>query len=71
MIRRLKAEVLTELPDKNRQKITLETDGAMVKEIKQVLDKNNISKMETFFSEFMYNKGQNGQGSDEENGDKR
>lgn len=58
MIRRLKAEVLTELPDKNRQKITLETDSAMVKEIKQVLDKNNISKMETFFSEFMYNKGQ-------------
>ncbi len=29
----------------------------MVKEIKKVLDKNNINKMETFFSEFMYKKG--------------
>lgn len=34
----------------------------MVKDIKQVLDKNNISKMETFFSEFMYNKGQGEEG---------
>jgi hypothetical protein len=58
MIRRLKAEVLTELPDKNRQKIILETDNNIVKDINKVLDKNNISQMETFFSEFMYNKGQ-------------
>jgi|LakMenEpi03Aug12_release.lakeMendotaPanAssembly.Ray.scaffolds.fasta_scaffold4855973_1 hypothetical protein len=58
MIRRLKADVLTELPDKNRQKIILETDNNIVKDINKVLDKNNISQMETFFSEFMYNKGQ-------------
>lgn len=58
MIRRLKAEVLTELPDKNRQKIILETDNNIVKDINKVLDQNNISQMETFFSEFMFNKGQ-------------
>lgn len=46
------------MPDKNRQKIILETDNNIVKDINKVLDKNNISQMETFFSEFMYNKGQ-------------
>ena len=39
----------------------------MVKDIKQVIDKNNINKMETFFSEFMYKNGEN----NEEAGEKR
>ena len=34
MIRRLKRDVLTQLPDKQRQKIIVETDKAVIKEIK-------------------------------------
>ena len=34
MIRRLKKDVLTQLPDKQRQKIYVETDKAIIKEIK-------------------------------------
>jgi SNF2 family DNA or RNA helicase len=45
MIRRLKKDVLKELPDKNRQKVTLETDSSVVRNIKDILEKNNINKM--------------------------
>lgn len=38
MIRRLKKEVLTQLPDKQRQKILVETDKNTVKEIKELLN---------------------------------
>jgi len=34
MIRRLKKEVLPQLPDKQRQKIVVDTDNKIVKEIK-------------------------------------
>lgn len=34
MIRRLKKDVLTQLPDKQRQKIMVETDKNIAKEIK-------------------------------------
>lgn len=37
MIRRLKKDVLKELPDKNRQKVTLETDSSVVRNIKDIL----------------------------------
>jgi SWI/SNF-related matrix-associated actin-dependent regulator of chromatin subfamily A-like protein 1 len=37
MIRRLKKDVLTQLPDKQRQKIVVETDKGIVKEIKELL----------------------------------
>lgn len=55
MIRRLKKDVLTELPDKNRQKVIVETDSSIVKSINQLLSNNNIDHMETFFSEFLNN----------------
>ena len=38
MIRRLKKEVLTQLPDKQRQKIFVETDKTVIKEIKELLN---------------------------------
>ena len=38
MIRRLKREVLTELPDKQRQKVVVETDKNIVKEINNLLN---------------------------------
>lgn len=41
MIRRLKKDVLTELPEKQRQKIIIETDKAITKEIKYLLNKNH------------------------------
>lgn len=37
MIRRLKSEVLSELPEKRRQKIEVSTDEAIVKQIKSIL----------------------------------
>ena len=37
MLRRLKKEVLTDLPDKQRQKVMVQTDKAKVKEIKELL----------------------------------
>lgn len=37
MIRRLKKEVLTQLPDKQRQKVLVETDKNVVKEIRELL----------------------------------
>lgn len=37
MIRRRKADVLTELPDKMRQKIIVETDPKYVKQISAIL----------------------------------
>ena len=40
MIRRLKKDVLTELPDKQRQKITVETDKNIVKEIKELINQS-------------------------------
>jgi SWI/SNF-related matrix-associated actin-dependent regulator 1 of chromatin subfamily A len=42
MIRRLKAEVLSELPEKQRQIIELETTKSCVKEIKELLSSNQI-----------------------------
>jgi hypothetical protein len=37
MIRRLKSEVLTELPQKRRQRITVECDAQCLKKINQML----------------------------------
>ena len=39
MIRRLKKDVLTQLPDKQRQKIVVETDKSVIKEIKELLSR--------------------------------
>lgn len=39
MIRRLKSEVLTELPAKRRQRVIIPTDNALVREIGQLLKK--------------------------------
>jgi len=38
MIRRLKTEVLHELPAKRRQKIEVQVDANLLKELKKVLD---------------------------------
>ena len=50
MMRRLKKDVITELPDKQRQKITIETNKSMTKEISTLLNENgkieNASSME-------------------------
>lgn len=44
MIRRLKKDVLTELPPKRRQKINIQTDPKISKEIKTILEKSgNVS----------------------------
>lgn len=40
MIRRLKKEVLTQLPDKQRQKVIVETDRAIVKKINELMSEN-------------------------------
>ena len=49
MIRRLKKDVLTELPDKQRQKVYVETDKSIIKEIKEILgshsNKGNLESM--------------------------
>lgn len=40
MLRRLKKDVLTQLPDKQRQKIMIETNKAITKEISLLMDQN-------------------------------
>ena len=42
MMRRLKKDVITELPDKQRQKITIETNKSMTKEISTLLNDGKI-----------------------------
>ena len=44
-MRRLKKDVLTDLPDKQRQKVIVETDKNIVKEIQEVLKGGNSSGM--------------------------
>ena len=39
-MRRLKKDVITELPDKQRQKITVETNKSIVKEISALINDN-------------------------------
>jgi len=48
MIRRLKSEVLTELPAKRRQKIVVPTDQHCIKKINQML--KNIKKWDDTIS---------------------
>lgn len=45
MLRRLKRDVLTQLPDKQRQKITIETNKLITKEINSLIDQNGSSMM--------------------------
>jgi SNF2 family DNA or RNA helicase len=40
MLRRLKKDVLTQLPDKQRQKIMIETNKLITKEINSLIDQN-------------------------------
>ena len=42
MIRRLKQEVIHELPEKQRQLIIIETEKSLVKEIKSLLNTEEI-----------------------------
>lgn len=42
MIRRLKKDVLSELPPKKRQKVTINTDEKVIKQIKILLNKSNV-----------------------------
>lgn len=44
MIRRLKRDVLTQLPEKQRQKVMVETDKAIIKEIKGVMSKQGCDQ---------------------------
>lgn len=44
MIRRLKKEVLTQLPDKQRQKVIMETDKNIAKEIKSLIQRGEEAK---------------------------
>ena len=45
MLRRLKRDVLTQLPDKQRQKITIETNKLITKQINSLIDQNGSSMM--------------------------
>jgi hypothetical protein len=40
MLRRLKKDVLTQLPDKQRQKIIIETNKTITKEITLIMEQN-------------------------------
>lgn len=40
MLRRLKKEVLTQLPDKQRQKILIETNKNITREINMLMEQN-------------------------------
>jgi SNF2 family DNA or RNA helicase len=45
MLRRLKKDVLTQLPDKQRQKIMIETNKNITKEINALIDQNGSNPM--------------------------
>jgi hypothetical protein len=44
MLRRLKKDVLTQLPDKQRQRVQIETDKSVTKEIQSLLQVNSDNK---------------------------
>ena len=59
MIRRLKKDVLAELPDKRRQKIQIQTDPKVIKEIQSLLNAIDIKGWNIdSFMESMVNKRQ-------------
>ena len=55
MIRRLKKDVLKELPAKRRQKIHISADPAKVKEIQKILEKVGSTSIDQLFDEVMRN----------------
>ena len=48
MIRRLKADVLSELPAKRRQKIEVQVDAKILKEIRKIMDEQQGDPGEEF-----------------------